>query len=147
MASGTEASEQANRAGMDPLRLVVIFLLLAGIVLALFLNQVFGMLFAALNVSMTPLVEGLDWTWSTVAGFVVAAGLAIYVFVNPRAKQLATEVASELMKVTWPSWQETRTSTMAVVVASVIAAVLLFAIDNLALRLMVEWLPAVWARL
>ncbi|MCI0670354.1 MAG: preprotein translocase subunit SecE [Myxococcaceae bacterium] len=147
MASGTEASEQANRAGMDPLRLVVIFLLLAGIVLGLFLEKLFGLLLTALNVGDAVLIEGLDWRVSTALGFALAAALALSVYFRPRTRALASEVAGELMKVTWPSWLETRTSTMAVVVASVIAAVILFAIDNIALRLMVEWLPAVWARL
>ena len=51
------------------------------------------------------------------------------------------------MKVTWPTWAETRVSTLAVVVASLVAAVLLFGIDTLAYKLMVEWLPAVWGKL
>jgi preprotein translocase subunit SecE len=34
-----------------------------------------------------------------------------------------------------------------VVVASVIAAVLLFFIDTIAYNLMVEWLPALWGKL
>jgi preprotein translocase subunit SecE len=148
MASGTDATEQANRAGIDPLRLVVIFLLLAGLVVGLFLAQVLSAAFFALGISDPMLVEGLDesrLTW--LLSFLIAAAVAIWVFANARTKALATDVASELMKVTWPSWAETRASTSAVVVASVVAAVILFAIDNIALRLMVEWLPALWARL
>jgi len=57
------------------------------------------------------------------------------------------EVASELMKVTWPSWAETRVSTVAVVIASLAAALILFAIDSLAYKIMVTWLPALWGRL
>jgi preprotein translocase subunit SecE len=147
MASGTEASEQANRAGMDPLRVVVIFLLLAGIVLGLFLERLFGILFAALNVNDAVIIEGVDWRFSTLLGFAIAIGLAVFTYVNKGTRQWGSEVAGELMKVTWPTWSETRASTTAVVVASVIASLILFAIDNVALRLMVEWLPAVWARL
>jgi preprotein translocase subunit SecE len=51
------------------------------------------------------------------------------------------------MKVTWPSWLETRTSTVAVIVASLVAAVILFFIDTIAYKMMVEWLPAVWGKL
>ena len=68
-------------------------------------------------------------------------------WVNSRTKSYMFEVASELLKVTWPGWGEVRTSTMAVLVASIISAIILFVIDNFALRLMVEWLPAVWTRL
>jgi preprotein translocase subunit SecE len=66
---------------------------------------------------------------------------------NPKTKGLALEVANELMRVTWPSWEETRVSTLAVVVASVIAAAVLFGIDSLSYKLMVDWLPALWGKL
>ena len=56
-------------------------------------------------------------------------------------------VATELMRVTWPSWEDVRVSTIAVVVASLVAAVLLFGMDTLSYNLMVKWLPAVWGKL
>ena len=43
--------------------------------------------------------------------------------------------------------EETRVSTVAVVVASVVAAVVLFVIDTLSYKLMVEWMPAMWGKL
>jgi len=57
--SVSESSEQANRAGMDPRRLVVIFYLVFGIVLALFLENMLSLLFARVGVSDTDVVEGL----------------------------------------------------------------------------------------
>ena len=65
---------------------------------------------------------------------------------SPRWR-LSLEVANELMRVTWPSWEETRVSTFAVVVASVVAALVLFGIDTLSYKLMVDWLPTVWGKL
>ena len=53
-------------------------------------------------------------------------------------------IATELMRVTWPSWEETRVSTFAVVIASVVAAVILFGIDTFSYKVMVDWLPALW---
>src|SRR5438552_1341319 len=44
-----EAAEQANRAGMTPGRLVVIFYLGAGVVTALFLGKLLGLLWAELG--------------------------------------------------------------------------------------------------
>ncbi|HEY0096990.1 MAG TPA: preprotein translocase subunit SecE, partial [Archangium sp.] len=76
-----------------------------------------------------------------------AAGLAVGAYVHPKTHALSLEVASELMKVTWPSWAETKASTVAVIVASVVAAVLLFCIDTIAFKLMVEWIPAIWGKL
>jgi preprotein translocase subunit SecE len=147
MATATEASQQANRSAMDPKRVVVIFYLLAGIVLALFLERVFGMLWARFGWGDPILVEGLDWKVSTLIGYLLALGLAVGAYMHPRSHTLSLDVAAELMKVTWPTWSETRASTVAVVVASLVAAVLLFCIDTLAYNLMVEWIPTMWGKL
>ncbi|NNB88109.1 preprotein translocase subunit SecE [Corallococcus exiguus] len=147
MATASEASQQANRSGIDPKRLVVIFYLVTGIVLALFLEHVFGLLWSRFGWSDVELFEGLGWRVSTLVGYVVALALVLAAYFNPRTHTLSIDVASELMKVTWPTWSETRASTMAVVVASLVAAVLLFCIDTVAYNLMVEWLPALWGKL
>jgi preprotein translocase subunit SecE len=147
MATASEASQQANRSAMDPKRLVVIFLLLAGIVTALFFEHIFGLIWARAGWSDPVLIEGVDWQVSTLVGYLLAAVLAVGTWFNPKSHALAIDIASELMKVTWPTWPETRTSTMAVIVASVVAAVILFFIDTIAYNLMVEWLPAVWGKL
>ncbi|ATB40837.1 preprotein translocase subunit SecE [Cystobacter fuscus] len=147
MAAASEASQQANRSGMDPKRLVVIFFLIAGLIFAFFLEHVCGLIWARVGWSDPVIVDGLDWTVSTLLGFVIAAGLVVGAYVHPKTHVLSLEVASELMKVTWPSWEETKASTMAVIVASIVAAILLFGIDTLAYNLMVEWIPAIWGKL
>ena len=147
MATASEASQQANRSAMDPKRLVVIFYLLAGIVLALFLERVFGLLWAKFGWGDPILIEGLDWKVSTLIGYLLAVAIGVGAYMHPRSHALSHDVAAELMKVTWPTWSETRASTLAVVVASLVAAVLLFFIDTIAYKLMVEWLPAVWGKL
>jgi preprotein translocase subunit SecE len=147
MATASEASQQANRSAMDPKRLVVIFLLLAGIITGLFLEHILGMVWARFGWGDPILVEGVDWQVSTLVGYLLSLGLALLVWFHPKAHAVAIDIASELMKVTWPSWPETRTSTVAVIVASLVAAILLFCIDTIAYKLMVEWLPAVWGKL
>ncbi|EPX55843.1 Preprotein translocase subunit SecE [Cystobacter fuscus DSM 2262] len=132
---------------MDPKRLVVIFFLIAGLIFAFFLEHVCGLIWARLGWSDPVIIDGLDWTVSTLLGFVIAAGLVVGAYVHPKTHTLSLEVASELMKVTWPSWEETKASTMAVIVASIVAAILLFGIDTLAYNLMVEWIPAIWGKL
>jgi preprotein translocase subunit SecE len=84
---------------------------------------------------------------STLVGFLLAAGLVVGAYMHPRSHTLSLDVASELLKVTWPTWAETKASTVAVIVASVVAAVIIFLIDTLALNLMVEWIPAIWGKL
>jgi preprotein translocase subunit SecE len=147
MAAASEASQQANRSGMDPKRLVVIFFLIAGLIFAFFLEHVCGLIWARVGWGDPVIIDGLDWTVSTLLGFAIAAGLVVGAYVHPKTHALSLEVASELMKVTWPSWEETKASTMAVIVASIVAAILLFGIDTLAYNLMVEWIPAIWGKL
>jgi preprotein translocase subunit SecE len=147
MAAASEASQQANRSGMDPKRLVVIFYLIAGLIFALFLEHLCGLLWGRAGWSDPTVIEGVDWQVSTLVGFLLAAALVVGAYLYPKTHALSLEVASELMKVTWPSWEEVKSSTVAVIVASLVAAVLLFAIDTLAYNLMVEWIPAIWGKL
>ncbi|MGZ3456896.1 MAG: preprotein translocase subunit SecE [Archangium sp.] len=147
MAAASEASQQANRSGMDPKRLVVIFFLITGLIFALFLEHVCGLIWARAGWADPTVIEGVDWQVSTLVGFLLAAGLAVGGFLYPKTHTLSLEVATEMMKVTWPTWEETKSSTVAVIIASVMAAVLLFCIDTFAYNLMVEWIPAIWGKL
>jgi len=133
---------------MSPGRLVVLFYLGAGIVLALFLGKVLGLVFAEVGVGdKSDALESIGLTPTQVLGVVLAGGIGVFCFVNAKTRTLSNEVATELMKVTWPSWEETRASTTAVVAASLVAAVILFGIDTVAYKLMVDWLPALWGKL
>jgi preprotein translocase subunit SecE len=147
MATSNEASQQANRSGIDPKRLVVIFYLVAGVVLMLFLDHVLSLTWARFGWSDPELVEGLQWKLSSVIAILLSVGAVAFCYLHPEVRRLSIEVATELMKVTWPSWQEVRVSTAAVVVASGVASILLFAIDTLAYKVMVDWLPALWGKL
>jgi preprotein translocase subunit SecE len=145
--SASEASQQANRAEMDPRRLVVISYLVFGVVIALFFGHVLDAIFAQLNIKNAQLLEGTDIKVVYVLGVLISGGLGAYCWTNPKVKGLSLEVATELMRVTWPSFEETRISTIAVVVASIVAALILFGMDILSYKLMVDWLPALWGKL
>lgn len=145
--SATEASQQANRAEMDPRRLVVVSYLVFGLILTLFLGRVTELLMGRIGLGNPEIISGTGIKLADVLGFVITVGSAAYAWTNPRIKQLSLEVATELMRVTWPSWEDVRVSTIAVVVASVVAAILLFGMDTLSYNLMVKWLPAVWGSL
>lgn len=145
--SATDASQQANRAGMDPKRLVVVAYLVFGIIIALFVGHLLEVVLARVGVANGRPIDGLDWKWTDVLGFIITLGAGVYCWASERIRTLALETATELMRVTWPSWHETRVSTSAVVVASLIAAVLLFCIDTLSYQLMVDWLPFIWGKL
>lgn len=143
----SDAAAQANRAGLDPKRLVVIFFLVTGLVTALFLDHVLGVVWARLSLRNPEIIEGLGWNVTTILGVLLGGGGAIAGYFHPRTHQLSNEVAVELMRVTWPTLAETRVSTIAVILASVVSAVLIFGIDTLSYKLMVDWLPQLWEKL
>lgn len=144
----SEASEQANRAEIDPKRFVVISYLLLGLVLAFFFANILTRLFVEVGISSKQLVAGIELSSPPyLIGLALAIGTGVYCWVNPRIHSLSLEVATELKRVSWPSWEETRISTFAVVVASLVASIVLAAIDAFSLRLMVDWLPLFWEML
>jgi preprotein translocase subunit SecE len=147
MAATNEASQQANRSGIDPKRLVVIFYLAGGVVLMLFLDHLLSLAWARFGWADPDLVEGLQWKLSSIIAVLLSLGAVAFCYLHPEVRRLSLEVATELMKVTWPSWAETRVSTIAVVVASGVAAIILFVIDTVAYKVMVDWLPALWEKL
>lgn len=145
--STSDAQQQANRAEMDPRRLVVIAYLVFGLIVTLFLGNMIELAFAQLGVGNKKVIEGLDFTWAFVLGAVATIALGAWSWTNQRVHGLSNEVATELMRVTWPSFEETRVSTLAVIVASLVAAFVLFGIDTLSLKVMIDWLPNVWGKL
>jgi preprotein translocase subunit SecE len=145
--AANEATQQANRAEMDPKRLVAIAYLLFGVVIALFLGHMLDTVFARFNLPNGRVIEGIDLSVGEVLAGVLTMGAGIYCWTSVKIRTASIEVANELMRVTWPSWEEVRVSTAAVVVASVVASFILFGIDTLSYKLIVDWLPVAWTKL
>jgi preprotein translocase subunit SecE len=114
--------------GVDPRRLVAIFFVLAAIALGVFLEKILGLVFSYARWTDVA-VFGEDWTLTTVIGFAVAAVAAVVAWRTPKVQTVSLEIAGELKKVTWPTLRETRAATVAVVVATFIAAVILGVFD------------------
>jgi preprotein translocase subunit SecE len=82
----------------------------------------------------------IDWIWGyfvrtpdeiyvTVFSAVAALTVGILMYRNDRVHTMATEVAAELKKVTWPTAKEVRAATIVVLVMSVVAAAILSSFD------------------
>jgi preprotein translocase subunit SecE len=110
-------------------RMVVIFYVLAAVALGMFLKTVLGAAFDQFGVNDFEIVFG--YSLSELLGFAVAFGSAIVVWRIPRLQQISMEVALELQRVTWPSMRETRAATIAVIIASFVAAAILGVFDLL----------------
>lgn len=125
-----------------PTRIVVVAYLLLAVVLAVFFEKVFGRVFALLRINDADLL-GTDsgWTTSGVIGVVVAAAVTAGAWMHLRLRELSFEVASELKKCSWPNAEDTRTSTIAVVVFSFFSAGVMGFFDFLSSKIMTEWIP------
>jgi preprotein translocase subunit SecE len=114
--------------GVDPKRLVGIFFVLATLAIAVFLEKVLALVFSYTRWTDVA-VFGEDWTLSTVLGFVIAVVAAVVLWRTPKVQATSLDIASELKKVTWPTFRETRAATVAVVIATFVAAIILGVFD------------------
>ena len=112
-------------------RVVAVGYVVLGLLAGLFLEHILLAAFGSFGVTqpLTRPLFGEDWTWARVIGLAIAAVVGFYFWSQPKGQEVSLEVVSELRKVTWPSLPETRAATIAVIVASVIAAVLLGMFD------------------
>ncbi|HEY6947402.1 MAG TPA: preprotein translocase subunit SecE [Gemmatimonadales bacterium] len=108
--------------------MVVIFFVLAAIAVGVFLEKILGLVFSYARWN-DPAIFGEDWSLTTVLGFAIAAVAAVVAWRAPRTQSVSLEVAGELKKVTWPTLRETRAATVAVVIATFTAAVILGVFD------------------
>jgi preprotein translocase subunit SecE len=116
---------------MTTQRILLLSYIVLGTLVALALQHLFGGPIANIHglSFFSRTVANTDMFWALIAGFLVAGGLAAFCWVDPRVKVPATQVVEELQRVTWPTFAETRTAVIAVVVATAVCAVLLGAFD------------------
>src|SRR4051812_16570810 len=117
---------------MSNQRIVVIGYIVLALLSGFFLEHVLLAAFGTFGVTQ-PLTRPLwnDWTWSSMVGLAVAFATAFYLWRNPKSHEVSFEIVNELRKVSWPGLAETRAATVAVIVASLIAAALLGLFDVL----------------
>jgi preprotein translocase subunit SecE len=115
---------------MTNTRLVAIGYVVLGIAAGMFLEHLLLAGFGAWGPTQ-PLTRPLagDWTWCSVIGLALAGVAGAWLWLTPKTHDVSLEIAAELRKVSWPSFPETRAATVAVIVASLIAAVLLGLFD------------------
>lgn len=99
---------------------------IAGLLLAFVLAQLFETIARFFVEDLEVYVGLLQTTWIALP---VAAGGTFIAWRNKRVFEWATEVAAELKKVTWPTREETRASTVVVIVLTIVMAVFLGLFD------------------
>lgn len=109
---------------------VALFFVAAALLVGYVLNLAFADLFTWLRVVDRP-VLGPRFTLSTLSGFSLAVLIALYAgLVNKSSRNYIENVVTEIDKVAWPTWLETRTSTVTVIVTCCIAAAILGVFDT-----------------
>lgn len=112
---------------MTNTRIVILSYALFAILIALFLENVLRQVWAA--VDLNDAVIAGDWTTTSAIGFGIAITTAIVCWTRDDVRTVSFEITQELRRVTWPGKDETRSATIAVIVVSVIVAVLLGSFD------------------
>ncbi len=117
----------------QPKRIVAVFYVAAAVIVGIFLTRVLGTIFNTAGINDPPVDVGFVQlpSVSAIIGYASALVIAVVVWRIPKTQQVSLDVALELRRVTWPSWRETRAATIAVIVASLIAAALLGLFDVL----------------
>ena len=127
---------------MDAKRIVGIAYVVFAIVGVLFFTSLIEGVFAALRWS-NPVLLGVDQlSPASLIAFLVTAGIIVACCVNKRVYSGSLDIATELKRVTWPTLAETKVSTIAVIIVSAIASIILFGFDFISSKVMSDWIPA-----
>jgi len=103
----------------------VIVGLLVWVMLAAFLAQTIAWISPNLD---KPLL-GAKFAISDLMGLLAGVGVAVFLWFSDVVNKFGMEVAGELRNVTWPTWPETRVSTIVVVVTTVVVSLILGLFD------------------
>ncbi len=109
-------------------RLVNLFFVVGALLAWMIFGKLFYTVFMTCGVRDFHIL-GRSFTLSTCLG-VVAALAAIFWAWQSKYRVLAQEVADELVKVTWPTWAETRNNTKVTIVTAVILSLILLIFDQ-----------------
>jgi len=109
---------------------VTIFFSGAFLLLSLVLSLALGDLFS-LVAWHDKAILGDRFTLTTLIAVVLSALTCVYAgILNKKSKTFVEESVSELNKVAWPTWAETRGNTVTVVVTCIVAALILGVFDS-----------------
>ncbi len=113
---------------MSTQRILLLSYIVLGALLALVLENLLGSLFGAVSFlgALNGQFLGIEgWTYATLLGYGIALAVVLYCWRSPKVHVPAEQVVEELSRVTWPTIAETKAATYAVIVATLISAVIL----------------------
>jgi preprotein translocase subunit SecE len=110
-------------------RLVMTFFIVATIVTAIFYSKLFAGIFQIFGVK-DPAVLGRDFTNSTMFALFATVASLYYAIRATVAYGFVQQVADELVKVTWPNFEESKLHSKNTIVVTFIISLILFFFDS-----------------
>jgi len=107
---------------MSVSRAVNLSFVATGILLWLISVDIYAFVFEVVGRRFDIQLIGQEFVLSDLLGIITAVVGAAALKRNEKINTLAHEIANELSKVTWPTWPETRSSTVVVIIVTLICA-------------------------
>jgi len=89
----------------------------------------FGLIFGVLGMRNAHLL-GKDFTTTTLLGAAAAIALLFWGWRSVQVRPVINEVADELVKVTWPTWEETKNNSRMTIIVTIIISIILWVFDQ-----------------
>jgi preprotein translocase subunit SecE len=100
-----------------------------GLALYIILGELFGAVLGIFGSSTNFQVLGANFRLANLVAMVVAIGVAVWLRRNEKVHAYAMEVGSELSKVTWPTWKDTKRATLVVIITTLVISAILGLMD------------------
>lgn len=114
---------------MSVARYVNLSFVIIGIVLYIMVGELISGVIGLFGSSSNIQILGANFRLSHLLAMILAITAAIWLRRSEKVHTYAMEVGSELSKVTWPTWKDTKRATMVVIVTTVVIASILGLLD------------------
>ena len=122
------ASSVSSRRPQLSSRIVLAFFMVSTVLTAILYTKIMAGLFTILGIK-DPAVLGRDFTNSTMIALAMTVATLFYTLRATAAYGFVKQVAEELVKVTWPTFDESKQNTSSTVWVTGLIALILFAFD------------------
>jgi preprotein translocase subunit SecE len=116
---------------MSVARYVNLSFVAIGILLYVVLGAFFSALLELFGTSTNVAVLGSNFRLGHLLAMLTSTAVAIALRRNERVHAYAMDVCSEIAKVSWPTWKDTKRATIVVIVTTLVIAVILGVLDLL----------------
>lgn len=100
-----------------------------GLVAYIVLGELFTLVLEIFGSKTNFPILGVNFRLAQLVAMLVAVGVAIWLRRNNKVYDYAMEVGSELSKVTWPTWKETKLATTVVIITTLVISIILGLMD------------------